>query len=78
MLSYYTRTPTRLGEHRGRTRRDGTPFVTREQRFRQQERTTEPLDPARVSVWKQAMSAEERERFRLIAGDLLRDMGYEL
>lgn len=78
MLSYYTRAPARLGEHKGRTRRDGTPLVTREQRFRQQKHTTEPLDPARVSVWKQAMSAEERERFRLVAGDLLQTMGYEV
>jgi hypothetical protein len=78
MLSYYTRTPTRLAEHKGRTRRVGTPPVTHEQRFRQQEHTTKPLDPARVSVWKQAMSAEERERFRRVAGDLLQDMGYEV
>lgn len=78
MLSYYTRTPARLGEHKGRTRRDGTLVATHEQRFRQQQRTTQPLDPTRISVWKQAMSAEERERFRLVAGDLLQAMGYEV
>lgn len=78
MLDYHTRAPIRLGEHKGRTRRDGTLVITREQRFRQQQHTTQPLDPARVSVWKQAMSAEERERFRLVAGDLLQAMGYEV
>lgn len=78
MLGYHTRTPARLGEHKGRTRRDGTPLVTREQRFRQQEHTTQPPDPSRLSVWKQAMSAEEQESFRLIAGDLLQAMGYEV
>jgi len=78
MLTYYTRAPERLGEHKGRLRKDGTPFLTREQRLHQQVRTTEPPDPACVFAWKQQMSTDERVRFQRVAGDLLKDLGYEV
>lgn len=78
MLSYYTRAPERLTEHKGRSRLDGTPLLTREQRLLQQKRTTEPPDPARVFAWKRSMTTEERERFQIVAGDLLEDLGYEV
>jgi hypothetical protein len=78
MLSYYTRTPSRLREHKGRFRPDGATLLTQEERIRQQERTTKPPDPACVFAWKQMMSAEERMRFSLVAGDLLKDLGYEI
>jgi hypothetical protein len=78
MLDYYTRTPERLREHKGRTRPDGTPLLTREQRLSQQELTTAPPDPRRVFAWKHAMSAEERRRFERVAGGLLRELGYEV
>lgn len=78
MLSYYTRAPARLREHKGRTRPDGTTLFTQEQRLRQQERTTEPPDPSCVFAWKRAMSADERRRFQRVAGGLLEDLGYEV
>jgi hypothetical protein len=78
MLTYYTRAPDRLGEHKGRLRKDGSPFLTREERLRQQVRTTEPPDPACVFAWKQQMSTDERVRFQRVAGDLLKDLGYEV
>jgi hypothetical protein len=78
MLSYYSRTPERLREHKGRSRADGTPLLTQEERFRQQERTTAPPDPGRVFAWKHAMSAGERRTFQLVAGDLLKELGYEV
>jgi hypothetical protein len=78
MQSYHMRTSARLREHKGRSRPDGTTLLTQEQRLRQQERTTEPPDPARVFAWKRTMSAEERRRFQLVAGDLLKDLGYEV
>ncbi|HEY2973845.1 MAG TPA: sulfotransferase [Pyrinomonadaceae bacterium] len=77
MLSYYTQTPERLREHKGRSGADGTPLLTREERFRQQQRTTAPPDSGRVFAWKGAMSADERMRFQLVAGDLLKELGYE-
>lgn len=78
MLSYYTRAPERLREHKGRSLPDGTIVFTQEQRLRQQERTTEPPDHSRVFAWKRSMGADEVERFRLVAGDLLRELGYEV
>jgi hypothetical protein len=78
MLTYYTRAPERLREHKGRLRTDGTPLITQEQRLHQQKRTTEPPDPACIFSWKRSMSTEERRRFQLVAGDLLKDLGYEV
>jgi hypothetical protein len=78
MACYYTRTPARLREHKGRTRSDGTTLITQQQRLSQQERTTEPPDPARIFAWKRTMSADERRRFQRVAGDLLKDLGYEV
>lgn len=77
MLDYHTRTPERLKEHKGRTRADGTPLLTQEQRLLQQARTTKPPDPACVFAWKSVMSVDERQRFQRVAGDLLKDLGYE-
>lgn len=74
MLRYYTRTPVRLKEHKGRS----APLLTQHQRILQQQRTTQPPDPACVFAWKSAMSLEERERFQIVAGDLLSDLGYEV
>lgn len=78
MLSYYRRTPARLEEHKGRSRPDGTALLTHDQRVRQQKRTTLPPDPACVFAWKSAMSLEEKDRFRAVAGHLLSDLGYEV
>ena len=78
MLSYYSRTPARLLEHKGRTRPDGTPLVTQEQRLRQQSLTTTPPNPDRVFAWKRSMDAEEARKFRRVAGNLLTELGYEV
>ena len=78
MLSYYTRTPERLKEHKGRLLPDDTVLRSQEQRLGQQKRTMEPPDPGCVFAWRSAMSADEKERFRLVAGDLLSDLGYEV
>jgi len=77
MLQYYIGAPLRLEEHKGRNLSDGTSLVTQEERIRQQQRTTEPPDPAQVLGWKTVMSAKEREEFEAVAGDLLADLGYE-
>lgn len=76
--SYHVRARERLGEHKGRTAPDGTPFLSRDERLAQQASSTRPPDPGLVHAWKERMSAEDRERFGMIAGDLLRDLGYEV
>jgi hypothetical protein len=78
MLNYHKRAPERLKEHKGRLLPDGTTFLTQEQRFQQQQRTTTPPDPNCVFAWKRTMDGEEREKFAVVAGDLLRELGYEV
>lgn len=65
-------------EHKGRFLPNGTTLISQDQRIRQQQRTTEPPDPACIFAWKSAMSVEERTRFKLVTGDLLRELGYEV
>jgi hypothetical protein len=78
MESHHERAHDRLGEHKGRSARDGSSLLTQEQRLAQQASTTQPPDPALVYAWKEKMNLEERERFQKVAGDLLRDLGYEV
>lgn len=78
MLNYYQRAPERLKEHKGRSRADGTIFLTQQQRLEQQKRTTEPPDPSCIFLWKRVMDAEERRRFQVVAGDLLEELGYDV
>jgi hypothetical protein len=77
MSEYHARAPERLREHKGRSAPDGGILLRQEDRLRQQERTMHPPDPNRLGVWKHAMAAGERERFLRVAGDLLRELGYE-
>jgi len=78
LLDYYIQAPERLREHKGRLLPDGTTVLTQEQRFQQQQRTTKPPDPNCVFAWKQTMDIDEKRRFQLVAGDLLKDLGYEV
>lgn len=78
MLTYHTRTPARLVEHKARCRPDGSLLVSREARLRQQRRTTLPLDPGLALGWKTGMSAGERTTFLRVAGQLLESLGYEV
>ena len=78
MLSYFTRVPERLKEHRARLRVDGSVVVTREQRLRQQHLTARPPDRSRVFAWRQTMTRRERIEFERFAGEGLRACGYAL
>lgn len=77
MLNFYMRTPERLKEHKGRMTGSGV-ILTQAQRLRQQERTTQPPDVSRLGVWKREMTADERQKFAAVAGDLLSELGYEV
>lgn len=76
MAQHHLRAAERLGEHRARSGPDGSALVTVEQRLAQQESATHPANSARVQAWREAMDDRERERFRRVAGDLLRELGY--
>jgi hypothetical protein len=59
-------------------RLDGSVVVSKEQRLRQQQKTTQPPDISRVLAWKSAMSPAERRRYEAVAGPLLLQVGYEV
>jgi hypothetical protein len=77
MLSYHTQTAGRLKEHKGRAGSKTVPTITHDERLQQQWRTTQPLDASRVFAWKTEMSDADHARFQRIAGDLLRELGYD-
>jgi hypothetical protein len=78
MLRYYDRTPDRLREHEARVRVDGTLIVSKEQRLRQQAKSTQPPDTGRVLAWRSVMDPAERRRYDAVAGPLLEQLGYEV
>ena len=79
MQNYHQAAGERLQQRNARTARRarGELVATKAQREAIFERTTRPPDPERAGRWRKEMSAEERERFESVAGDLLRELGYE-
>ena len=77
MLAYHERSPARLKEHQARLRADGSLLISQEQRWAQQQLTTERLQPSRAQAWKTSMNDDERQCFESIAGALLQELGYE-
>ncbi len=55
----------------------GALVATKAQREAIFSKTSLPPDPERAGRWRKEMSAEERERFESVAGDLLRELGYD-
>lgn len=78
MLRYWERTPHRLREHKARRRLNGETIVTHEQRVDQQRLTMERPRQDRVLRWKGEMRDGERRQFEEYAGDLLKELGYEI
>lgn len=78
MERYYERTPQRLREHQSRFRSDGTLVVSHQRRLKQQHMTQFPPDKSRIFYWKEMMSLGERQTFECHAGELLKNLGYEI
>jgi hypothetical protein len=78
MLRYHKNAASRLGEIGGRVARGGTVRSTREQRLAALESTTRPPDASLAGRWKRDMPEEDRREFERVAGDLLRELGYEV
>lgn len=76
MLRYWEHTSERLVEHGPRLSSKGVVLVSREQRLRQQELTTQPPQPARIFAWRQHLSAAENAEFLFHAGDTLANLHY--
>jgi lipopolysaccharide transport system ATP-binding protein len=77
LLTYHRRSPERLAEHEGRRRPDGSWWLTREDRQRQQTSVTRAPDPSRIGRWKTDLTAEDADRFHAAAGEMLDALGYE-
>lgn len=76
MLEYHRRVPQRLEEHEGRTRADGTVFMSKEARWKQQQHTRFQPDASKIGSWRHGMTAAERAEFEAAAGDILSELGY--
>lgn len=77
MLDYHHRAEERMRD----VVRDFHPLgggtITAEERQRQHELVSTPPSASRVGRWRTEMSSEDRQAFESIAGDLLRELGYE-
>ncbi len=79
MLSYHERAAERLAEMAGELRADGS-HATQEAGYRIDNHapTTRPPDPSKLDKWKTEMPAEDVAAYESVAGDLLRELGYEV
>jgi hypothetical protein len=73
MLSYHEHAAERLAEI-------ANPLggKTAEWRLEAHARATDPPDPGRIGAWREDMSAQEIAEFEATAGEMLRELGYEL
>ena len=79
MLTYYERAAERLQEMSGALREDGTHAEQAEgYRIENHKPTTEPPDPSRLDKWRREMSPEDLKAYDDVAGDMLRELGYEV
>lgn len=76
MLRYWQRAPERLTEHAARVRENGEVMLSAEQRRSQQSHVLQPPDAGRIGTWKSTLTRVEKLRFRLVAGGLVRALGY--
>ncbi|MFV3367648.1 sulfotransferase family protein [Pseudomonas sp. NY15435] len=71
MLNYHLGTAKRLEEHQARFQNDGQLLVSKEQRLRQQWRTTLPPDVGRINVWRAQLSLAQQAACKSAGGELL-------
>ncbi len=77
LLNYHERSADRLKEMARALPAEGrAKELSVERRMATHEMTTKPPSADRVARWRTQMSAEQREGFELIAGDLLDQLGY--
>jgi hypothetical protein len=77
MERYYESAGERLDEVKTMYRSDGTLLITKEERLYNQRFTTQPPEAARISRWRNEMDAETRAGFARVAGDMLKELGYQ-
>jgi hypothetical protein len=79
MLSYHERAAERLSEMAGELRAEGS-HATQEAGYRIDNHapTTRPPDPSKLDKWKREMSPEDVRAYEGVAGEMLKDLGYEV
>jgi len=79
MLTYYKTAEERISEiHRDITALKGERVVRAEERAAIHSLTGQPPQRDRIGRWKQEMTATDRERFEELAGQTLRELGYDV
>lgn len=79
MLSYHERAADRIAEmSRDLAQSDGSVRRSGEERANAHRLTSKPPSAGRIAAWREEMSAEDREEFEGVAGDLLAELGYEV
>jgi hypothetical protein len=79
LLSYHERSADRLKEMARALPAEGrAKELTVERRMATHEMTTKPPSADRVARWRTQMTAEQRQEFEAVAGDLLDQLGYPI
>jgi hypothetical protein len=78
MLEYYKSANVRLAELTSVVSPDGKRLVPAEERRKIHIATTRPPQASHIGQWKIRMTKSDRASFEMIAGDMLRDLGYEV
>jgi hypothetical protein len=79
MLAYHRKAEERMSREMARTLKPlGGGTITAEERARQHELVSRPPSQSRVGRWRTEMSPEDRAAFELVAGKMLKRLGYEL
>jgi hypothetical protein len=79
VLAYHERAAERLTEMAGELRADGN-HATQEAGYRIDNHapTTRPPDPSKLDKWKAEMTSEDIAAYESVAGELLKELGYEV
>jgi hypothetical protein len=79
VLAYHERAAERLTEMAGELRADGS-HATQEAGYRIDNHapTTRPPDPSKLDKWKAEMTSEDIAAYESVAGELLKELGYEV
>ena len=77
MERYFETSKMRLDEVKTVYKPDGSVLITKEERLYNHRFTSQPPQVSRIFRWKKEMSQEMRVKFESVAGDMLRELGYE-
>ena len=77
MMNYHVGAEQRMSQVVRELKPQGGGLITAEERVKQHELVSKPPSSQRAGRWRTDMSEQDRAAFENIAGDLLRDLGYE-